>query len=236
MATVIKVTLNHTIQDGEQLTFKAAAASTGISKLRVYYPTSEEDSTLVSKNFIFRDAKKTSLTGKDIFAAGAYVTVTLDTTNNNAYVHNEKSWQTGLPNYVIEEGTDTQGEQDAGVYPITWRYRLWADGAAECWGTYHETGIDTSGESVGGHYYSEVMSGAIPFPKFDGTSDSSIFHGAPRMLYSVHQSNYLCMLTKREGTGHGPDADYLGSLRVITPTARTNINLYVFFHCIGRWK
>lgn len=82
----IKVTLDHPIVDGQPLTFKAPCDCTEITGLIVYYPDGE---STASKVFTFRDAHCNDLTGLgNLFAAGAYVKVLVDTTENYAYIQN----------------------------------------------------------------------------------------------------------------------------------------------------
>lgn len=87
----IKVTLDHPIEDGERLTFKAPINSTAATGIKVYYPVNNGEAawTMTSAVFTIIDACGTSLQETaSIFTAGAYVSVLLDTTNMKAYMLN----------------------------------------------------------------------------------------------------------------------------------------------------
>lgn len=82
----IKVTLEVPLIDGHPVTFKAPCDCTAVTGVKVYYPDGE---STASKVFTFKDAHGNDLTGiGDLFAAGAYVKVILDTTNGWAYIQN----------------------------------------------------------------------------------------------------------------------------------------------------
>lgn len=82
----IKVELNYAIFDGIGITFEAPCDCSDITGLTVYYPG---DNGTVSKAFTFRDAHGNNLGHLDeLFVAGAYVKVILNTTSNVAYIQN----------------------------------------------------------------------------------------------------------------------------------------------------
>lgn len=84
----IAVHLDHVIEDGEKITFRAPCASKDATGLKIYAPTSDEDATETSVVFTIKDAAGVTLHGKeDLFITGAYITVSLDTTNNIAYIN-----------------------------------------------------------------------------------------------------------------------------------------------------
>lgn len=88
----IAIHLDHPIIDGEQVTFRSPCASADANGLRIYTPTSYEDATETSTDYTMKDAGGNTLHGKvSLFAAGAYVTVALDTANAIAYLHNARS-------------------------------------------------------------------------------------------------------------------------------------------------
>ena len=87
----IKITLDHPIEDGERLTFKAPIDSTAATGIKVYYPVNNGEAAWTSSSAVFTiiDACGTSLHQKEsIFKTGAYVSVLLDTTNQKAYMLN----------------------------------------------------------------------------------------------------------------------------------------------------
>lgn len=86
----IKLTLDHPLVDGENVTFKAPCDCTAVTGLKVYYTTLTEDSaSTTSKTFTFKDAHLNDISSLgNLFVSGAYVKVILDTTNNYAYIQN----------------------------------------------------------------------------------------------------------------------------------------------------
>ena len=78
------------IFDGMLLTLRAACDCTAIEGLTVYYPSVSDNAMAdTSKAFTFKDAHGNTLTGiGNLFSAGAYIRVILDTTNNFAYIQN----------------------------------------------------------------------------------------------------------------------------------------------------
>lgn len=88
----IAIHLDYPIIDGEQVTFRSPCASADANGLRIYTPTSYEDATETSTDYTMKDADGNTLNGKaSLFAAGAYVTVALDTANAIAYLYNARS-------------------------------------------------------------------------------------------------------------------------------------------------
>lgn len=86
----IKLTLNHPLVDGENVTFKAPCDCTAVTGLKIYYVTLTEDAeTEVNQTFTFKDAHGNDLTNVgNLFTNGAYIKAILDTTNNYAYLQN----------------------------------------------------------------------------------------------------------------------------------------------------
>ena len=90
MANII-LTLDHTIQDGEDIKFKAPCACNEIEGITVNYPVESGDGTIgtETKTFTFRDSHGNDLTGLgNLFSEGAYVKVIVDTENGHAYLQN----------------------------------------------------------------------------------------------------------------------------------------------------
>lgn len=112
---IISIQSDHQIQDGEQFTFRAAAAAANVTGLRIYYPM-EDSVQKTSKTFAFRDIRGNALTSMDIFATDAYVTVSIDTTNNHAYVLNYSGATEDLSNVLM----------DKSVSIGSWRRATWS--------------------------------------------------------------------------------------------------------------
>lgn len=90
MANII-LTLDHTIQDGEDIKFKAPCACSEVEGITVNYPVESGDGTIgtETKTFTFRDTHGNDLTGLgNLFSEGAYVKVIVDTENGHAYLQN----------------------------------------------------------------------------------------------------------------------------------------------------
>ena len=82
----LKITVEGALMDGHQVTFKAPCACTAIDKLDVRYIESGQQK---SKLFTMKDTHGNILNGLgNLFDAGAYVHVILDTTTGSAYLQN----------------------------------------------------------------------------------------------------------------------------------------------------
>ena len=82
----LKITINGVLMDGHEVTFKAPCDCTYIDKLDVHYVEN-----LVSKNKLFtmKDSHGNTLAGLgNLFEAGAYVHVILNTKDGAAYIQN----------------------------------------------------------------------------------------------------------------------------------------------------
>ncbi len=83
----IKLEIDHTLRDGELLTFKAPCNCNTVDGIKVCYPGT--DGVATSKVFAFTDAHGNALTGVgDLFITGAHIAAVFDTTNNKAYLLN----------------------------------------------------------------------------------------------------------------------------------------------------
>lgn len=81
----IRLDLDASIYDGQNLTFKAPCDSTNVTGLITYYPNGDSTKSTV---FTFKDAHGNALDTLDLFAEGAYLTVVLDTVNKTCYFKN----------------------------------------------------------------------------------------------------------------------------------------------------
>ena len=86
----VGITLDYEIYDGMSLTFKAPCDCTNVDSLHIIYEdTLSSGSVTKAKIFNFKDANGNILTGVgNLFSAGSYVKVVLDTVNNFAYIQN----------------------------------------------------------------------------------------------------------------------------------------------------
>jgi hypothetical protein len=82
----IKITIDGPLMDGHHVTFKAPCDCTSVESLNVYYV---KNGSQASRLFTMKDAHGNDLTGLgNLFVAGAYVHVILDTNKNAAYLQN----------------------------------------------------------------------------------------------------------------------------------------------------
>ena len=82
----IRVDLKSILTDGQMVTIKAPCDCTAVEGITVYYPKNGER---VSKAFVMKDSHGNNLTGVgNLFMAGSYVTVILDSVNGFAYLQN----------------------------------------------------------------------------------------------------------------------------------------------------
>lgn len=111
--------------------------------------------------------------------------------------------------YVVEQGTSAQTG-------ITWTYRKWNSGLAECWGTY--TFPSATFSSSGNVYYRLISD--IPYP-------TGLFNATPKVIVSVKMGNV-------GGSTVDPSSSsfYVGILSAVS-TARSGD---IHAQCIGTWK
>lgn len=87
----IKIRLDHTLLNGEAITFEAPCNCTAVDGISVTYPVEIEDGSLAEEvaEFGFRDAHNNDVAGiGNLFAAGATVKAILNTVDHGAYLQN----------------------------------------------------------------------------------------------------------------------------------------------------
>lgn len=87
----IAIKLDHTLVNGETITFTAPCACNAVDGVSVTYPTENPDGSLAERTaeFVFRDAHKNNIAGiGNLFAAGATVKAVLNTDEGAAYLQN----------------------------------------------------------------------------------------------------------------------------------------------------
>lgn len=83
----IRLDADHTLVNGESLTFNAPCACNNVDGIIVYYPDANGAET--SKAFVFTDSHGNDLTGLgNLFTSGVHVKVILDTVNGRASIQN----------------------------------------------------------------------------------------------------------------------------------------------------
>lgn len=111
----IRVDIDTILTDGMDISFKAPCNCTEIDGIKVCYV---KDKELVSQRFMLKDAHGNDLAGiGNLFMAGAYIRVILNSANGFAYIQNadtngyieEKFAKTvSFENFCWLEGTDTK--------------------------------------------------------------------------------------------------------------------------------
>ena len=87
----IAIKLDHTLLNGETITFTAPCDCTAVDGITVTYPTENPDGSLTERTaeFVFCDAHKNNIAGiGNLFAAGATVKAVLNTDEGAAYLQN----------------------------------------------------------------------------------------------------------------------------------------------------
>lgn len=84
----IKLNVDHPIQTGEHVTFKAPCECSAVTGVVVYYP-SEDGSAIEKMTFTFRDSHNNDLAGLgNLFAADALVVAALNTESKSVHLLN----------------------------------------------------------------------------------------------------------------------------------------------------
>lgn len=112
------------------------------------------------------------------------------------------------PRLIAEQGT-------SGI----WTYIKYADGGAECWGTY--SGTVSLRNSLDSAHYSDRIDVNYPF----------IFASAPVCTVSGGSNNKINW-ARRFAQALTDKATFL----IVGLTAQTNVTVYVHIHAIGKWK
>ena len=154
------------------------------------------------------------------------------------YVH---SVVLGGNDYVVEKGTVQKGAKGQAVSPwayVSWTYRKWDSGVAECFGTAEY--YVAAWEQWGSVYYGVDDDGkwyAFDYPNNlfkSGTAPTVIASGGK--VDSIANSDVMCV-----GLGGSPSATGSNTstpkMYVMRPLAgNTDCNYAIFIHAIGRWK
>lgn len=111
----IRVDINGELIDGMTVTFKAPCDCSEIQGIRIYY---NKNGSQLYKNFTMKDSRVQNLSNvNNLFAAGAYVTVVLDTVNNRAFLQNAAT-----SGYLEEKVTPVDNlESDRSDLPLSAR-------------------------------------------------------------------------------------------------------------------
>lgn len=109
----IRVDVDGIITDGQSVTFRAPCDCSEIEGLKIYYI---KDKVRVGELFTMKDSRVQNLsTVNNLFAAGAYVTVVLDTVNKRAFLQNAAT-----SGYIEEKVTPVDNlESDRADLPLS---------------------------------------------------------------------------------------------------------------------
>lgn len=157
----IKIDLPTSLLDGMDIKFQAPCDCTAITGLQVHYPT--EDEGTASKSFIFKDSRGYELTGLgNLFSAGAYVKVMLDSVNGFAYIQNAGACAFAA---VAELSADKwqDNTQTVSVRGVETDNMVVISAAPEDFAAYGEAGIRCIAQSAGALTFAcnDVPSGAV---------------------------------------------------------------------------
>lgn len=156
----IRIDLDTTIFDGQDLVFKSPCDCSDVTGLIIYYP--DAGSVITSQEFKFTDAHGNDVGNIDaLFAEDVLVKIVLDTTTHKAFVQNadtnaylEGKFKNLEVDYIVEQGYTNDG----------WTYRKWNSGIVECWKNTYNINISWGGN--GPLYYSDERSKlSLSFPR-----------------------------------------------------------------------
>ena len=131
--------------------------------------------------------------------------------------------------YIVEQG-ETIGKDTEGNDAITWTYRKWASGKAECWGYHTYNGVKLTAGWGGALYVGRINQNRINYPLtfIERPQENVTLRGTKysAFLYANSDGNGMNTTTETAiyGAGRGDD-------KVSEATTMT-----LDFYVIGRWK
>lgn len=125
----------------------------------------------------------------------------------------------GSADYIVEEGTATVGV-------ITWTYRKWASGLAECFGSHTKTHAIT--QAWGGVFYESDNTYFFTYP-------ANLFISPPKVFASVTDSSGTCWLMDY-GSGNVGTKTRTPSFAFGRGTSNADIQLSLNVEAKGLWK
>lgn len=129
--------------------------------------------------------------------------------------------------YIVAQGTQTTTTSDTNPNPLTWTYRKWDSGIAECWGS------DVSGDysiyvAWDGWYYSTLHRRPYPIEFIEPPVEQFTQNLVEISTGDPYTSVSGCFLS--------PTATQTGEYRVFRPNSKDGIKSYMRYYVIGRWK
>ena len=150
----IGITLDHPLQDGEDIKFKAPCDCTAVSGLQITYQTGIEGET-ETKQFSFADSHGNDLSGLgNLFMAGAYVKVMVDTGNGKAYLQNADTnayleSKTKMASGILAKGSWSSNKQTINIAGVTADNTVIVSAAPASHTIYGESGVYCSAQAAG---------------------------------------------------------------------------------------
>ena len=139
--------------DGAEVKFKAPCDCTAVTGILLSFPAA--DGSEGAQAFTFRDSHGNDLTGLgNLFSAGAYIKVILDTGRGHAYLQNaatntylENKTKAVAVNLPVSAWVDNS--QTVDVAGVTAECSLVVSAAPECFADYSGSGVRATSQAVG---------------------------------------------------------------------------------------
>ena len=119
--------------------------------------------------------------------------------------------------YIIDAGTTA-------MTGITWTWRKYASGIAECWGVYTASGVNASKNNYQNFYYSDAITVNYPFA----------FIKKPALVTDGGSSN--AMNFARSFGNTDATANRAKFIVLCLVDTQTSVSIKVSLHAFGRWK
>lgn len=127
--------------------------------------------------------------------------------------------------FVVEQGTKTVTDPSVTNGTVTWTYRKWNSGIAECWATRQVSGLKV-GSAWGSWYSSTPEMNAINYP--------FTFTSRPTETVTIGSDNMSCLLCVVSINTTTKSGKYSAMRPVAADT--TTYSIWTQYHAIGRWK
>ena len=145
----------------------------------------------------------------------------------------DSAWEYGDWKLVAEYTEGVTEKERSAIYsrdgsggPVSWRWRKYSDGTAECWARVKNEIRDIKTE-FGNMYYADCDEVDFPFS----------FYTAPVVNATVESGSAMILMSWQGKNQHGTTtASKPASYRVVRPTTITGTSFTIAYHAIGRWK
>lgn len=145
----------------------------------------------------------------------------------------DSAWEYGDWKLVAEYTEGVTEKERSAIYsregaggPVSWRWRKYSDGTAECWARVKNEIRDVKTE-FGNMYYADCDEVDFPFS----------FYTAPVVNATVESGSEMILMSWQGKDQNGTTtASKPASYRVVRPTTITGTSFTIAYHAIGRWK